>query len=147
MQHKCEQNWPDNVGGVVEPLLGLKITLEEATPFADHVTRKMRVEMVSMTTPTDAIATSLTLSRLEVHLCQCPTISMRVGQILGYPLLPPPSLTLPDMFIGAMVHPAHPFWCVVVMVTVVDRRPLSPACVWWAWQIKWEIWRSVLATV
>ncbi|KAL5486432.1 hypothetical protein EMCRGX_G018904 [Ephydatia muelleri] len=35
----------ESVGGAIEPLLGLKVTLEEATPFADHVTRKMKVEM------------------------------------------------------------------------------------------------------
>eukprot|EP00731_Ephydatia_muelleri_P019110 Em0011g1150a len=39
------KSWPESVGGAIEPLLGLKVTLEEATPFADHVTRKMKVEM------------------------------------------------------------------------------------------------------
>ena len=41
----------------MEPFPDLKVTLDEVTPFADYVTRRMRVEMVSVTTPTYVMAT------------------------------------------------------------------------------------------
>eukprot|EP00731_Ephydatia_muelleri_P019157 Em0011g1197a len=44
-KRKCEQYWSDNVGETIEPFPGLRVTLKEATMFADYVTRKMTVEL------------------------------------------------------------------------------------------------------
>ena len=53
----------------MEPLHDPRVTLEEAAPFADYVTRRIRVEKVSVTTPTYVMVTP-TYIKMTVLMCK-----------------------------------------------------------------------------
>ena len=67
------------MGGTTEPLPNLKVTLDEATPYADYVTRRMRVEMVSVTTPIYVMATPTYIMAMSTLITIAPLTLSRLA--------------------------------------------------------------------